>query len=80
MIVDVTVTDSPPKFEKDQRRKNPMYFAENTHHAGFQRAFRQRAQQEAMEDRKGGIGNSFTGEAIISGTSRLRCVFIAYCT
>jgi hypothetical protein len=61
-----------PKFEKDQRRRNPLYFAENTrHHAGFSRAFRQQADLAAMEDRKGGIG-SFSGEAVISGTNRLR--------
>lgn len=63
------------RFEKDQRRRNPMYFAENTpHHAGFQRAFRQHAQLVAMEDRKTAVGSTFSGEAIISGTSRLRLV------
>jgi len=64
------------KFEKDQRRRNPMYFAENTrHHAGFSRAFRQQADLQAMQDRKGGTG-SFTGEAVTSGTRQLRQVLL----
>lgn len=63
------------QYEKDQKRRNPAYFAENTHdHAGFQRAFRQHARQLEMEDRK--QGGRFVGEVAIStGGRNLRSLF-----
>ncbi|PVF96349.1 hypothetical protein CPB86DRAFT_737053 [Serendipita vermifera] len=64
------------RFEKDQRRRNPLYFAENVGpHSDFSRAFRQHARLIEMEDRKVNLGGGFGGESSLpAGGRALRLV------
>lgn len=60
------------QFERDQRRRNPLYFAQNTNSEGFTRAFRQLARQQQLDEKKAG---GFVGEATMTGgASVLRLV------
>ncbi|CAG8768403.1 130_t:CDS:2, partial [Acaulospora colombiana] len=59
------------RFEKDQRRRNPLYFAENLGpNSDFSRAFRQHARLIEMEDRKVNLGGGFGAESSMPAGGR----------
>ncbi|KAG8823428.1 hypothetical protein FRC17_009335, partial [Serendipita sp. 399] len=56
------------QFEREQKRKNPLYFAQNTHHTSISRAFAQQARLEEMDNKK---ASTFGGEATVTGARNL---------
>ncbi|KAG8831471.1 hypothetical protein FRC18_006474 [Serendipita sp. 400] len=56
------------QFEKEQKRKNPLYFAQNTPYTSISRAFAHQARLEDMDQKK---ASTFGGEATVTRSQNL---------